>query len=46
MDLTSVTFIDQAGRYLLPLLPRDGVDVVAFDLMWQDTLDHITDMIE
>ena len=46
VDLTSVTFIDQAGRYLLQLMHRDGVSVVASDLMRQDILDYITGMIE
>jgi hypothetical protein len=41
-----VTFIDQAGRYLLPLMHRDGVRVVASDLMRQDLLDHVTGMTE
>ena len=42
LDLTHVTFIDQAGRYLLQLLHHDGVRFVASSLMWQDLLDHIT----
>jgi hypothetical protein len=42
VDLTSVTFIDQAGRYLLQLMHRDGVRLVASGLMLQDILDHIT----
>jgi anti-anti-sigma regulatory factor len=42
VDLTSVTFIDQAGRYLLQLMHRDGVRFVASGLMLQDVLDHIT----
>jgi hypothetical protein len=42
VDLTSVTFIDQAGRYLLQLMHRDGVSLVASGLMLQDILDHIT----
>jgi anti-anti-sigma regulatory factor len=46
VDLTSVTFIDQAGRYLLQLMHRNGVSVVASDLMRQDILDYITGMIE
>jgi anti-anti-sigma regulatory factor len=46
VDLTSVTFIDQAGRYLLRLMHRNGVRFVASDLMLQDILDHVTGMIE
>jgi hypothetical protein len=42
VDLTGVTFIDQAGRYLLRLMHRDGVSLVASSLMLQDILDHIT----
>ena len=41
-DLTGVTFIDQAGRYLLLLMHRDGVCLVASGLMRQDVLDLIT----
>jgi len=41
-DLTGVTFIDQAGRYLLQLMYRDGVSLVASGLMLQDLLDHMT----
>jgi hypothetical protein len=41
-DLTGVTFIDQAGRYLLRLMHRDGVSLVASGLMLQDLWDHIT----
>jgi anti-anti-sigma regulatory factor len=41
VDLTGVTFIDQAGRYLLRLMHRDGVHLVASGLMLQDILDHI-----
>jgi anti-anti-sigma regulatory factor len=40
IDLTGVTFIDQAGRYLLQLMHRDGVSFVACGLMMQDILDH------
>jgi hypothetical protein len=43
VDLTSVTFVDQAGRYLLQLMHRDGVCLVASRLMLQDILDHNTD---
>ena len=41
VDLTGVTFIDQAGRYLLQLMHRDGVRLVASGLMLQDILDRI-----
>jgi anti-anti-sigma regulatory factor len=41
VDLTGVTFIDQAGRYLLQLMHRDGVRFVGSDLMRQDILDDI-----
>jgi hypothetical protein len=40
-----VTFIDQAGLYLLQLMHRDGVRVVASNVMLQDILDYITGMI-
>jgi anti-anti-sigma regulatory factor len=40
VDLTGVTFIDQAGRYLLQLMHRDGVRLVGSGLMLQDFLDH------
>jgi hypothetical protein len=46
VDLTGVTFIDQAGRYLLQLMHRDGVSFVASSLMLQDVLDHITGSTE
>ena len=42
VDLTSVTFIDQAARYLLQLMHRDSVSFVTSGLMWQDILEHIT----
>ncbi len=42
VDLNGVTFIDQAGRYLLQLMHRDGVSVVASGLMRQDILEHLT----
>jgi anti-anti-sigma regulatory factor len=41
VDLTGVTFIDQAGRYLLQLMHRDGVGLVGSGLMLQDILAHI-----
>ena len=43
VDLTSVTFVDQAGRYLLQLMHRDGVHLVASRLLLQDILDHSPD---
>ena len=42
IDLTNVTFIDQAGRYLLQLMHRDGVSFTASGLMLQDIFDQIT----
>jgi hypothetical protein len=36
-----VTFIDQAGRYFLQLMHRDGVPLVGSGLMRQDLWDHI-----
>ena len=44
VDLTSVTFIDQAGWYLLQLMHRDRVRFVTSSLMWQDLVEHITDV--
>jgi anti-anti-sigma regulatory factor len=41
VDLTGITFIDQAGRYLLQLMHRDGVRLVGSGLMLQDILDPI-----
>jgi ABC-type transporter Mla MlaB component len=41
VDLTGVSFIDQAGWYLLQLMHRDGVRLVGSGLMIQDILDHI-----
>ena len=41
VDLTGVTFIDQAGRYLLQLMHRDGVRLVGSGLLLQDLLDDI-----
>ena len=46
VNLTSVTFIDQAGRYLLQLMHRDSVSFVTSSLMWQDIIEHITDAQE
>jgi anti-anti-sigma regulatory factor len=46
VDLTGVTFIDQAGGYLLQLLHRDGVSLVACGLMIQDILDESTSRTE
>jgi hypothetical protein len=41
-----VTFVDQAGRYLLQLMHRDSVSFVTSSLMWQDIIEHITDAQE
>lgn len=41
VDLTGVTFIDQAGRYLLQLMHRDGVRLAGSGVMLQDILNHI-----
>jgi anti-anti-sigma regulatory factor len=41
VDLTGVTFIDQAGRYLLQWMHRDGVRLVGSGLLLQGLLDHI-----
>ena len=41
VDLTRVTFIDQAGRYLLQWMQRDGVRLVGSDLLLQDLWDHL-----
>jgi anti-anti-sigma regulatory factor len=41
VDLTGVTFIDPAGRYLLPLMHRDGVCLAGSGMMLQDIWDHI-----
>jgi len=46
VDLTSVTFIDQAGRYLLQLMHHDNVRFVTSSLMWHDLIDHITGATE
>lgn len=46
VDLLGVTFIDQAGRYLLQLMHRDGVRFVASSLMLQDILGHSTGIAE
>jgi anti-anti-sigma regulatory factor len=43
VDLTGVTFIDRAGRYLLQLMHRHGVDLVASGLLQEDLLEHLTD---
>jgi len=43
VDLRSVTFVDQAGRYLLQLMHRDGARLVASRLLLQDILDHSPD---
>jgi ABC-type transporter Mla MlaB component len=41
VDLTGVTCIDQAGRYLLQWMHRDGVRLVGSGLLLQDLWDHI-----
>jgi hypothetical protein len=46
IDLTGVTYIDRAGRYLLRLMSRDGVSFVASGLMVQDIFDQITGSTE
>jgi anti-anti-sigma regulatory factor len=46
VDLTSVTFVDQAGRYLLQLMHRDSVRFVASGLLRQDLVEHITGTTE
>jgi anti-anti-sigma regulatory factor len=46
VDLTSVTFVDQAGRYLLQLMHRDSVRFVTSGLLRQDLVEHITGTTE
>jgi hypothetical protein len=46
VDLRGVTWIDHAGRYLLQLMHRDGVRLVASTLLLQDILDHITGSVD
>jgi hypothetical protein len=41
VDLTGVTFIDQAGRYLLQWMHRDGVRLVGSGWLRQDLVDDI-----
>ena len=41
MDLTGVTFIDHAGRYLLQWMHHDGVRLMGSGLLLQDLVDHI-----
>ena len=41
VDLTGVSFIDQAGWYLLQLMHRDGVRLVGSGLLLQDLWDHL-----
>jgi ABC-type transporter Mla MlaB component len=41
VDLTGVTLIDQAGRYLLQWMHRDGVRLVGPGLLLQDLWDHL-----
>lgn len=40
VDLKGVTCIDQAGRYLLRLMHREGVSLVACSWMIQDILEQ------
>ena len=40
VDLTGVTCIDHAGRYLLQWMHRDGVRLVGSGLLLQDLVDH------
>jgi anti-anti-sigma regulatory factor len=46
VDLTHVTFVDQAGRYLLQLMHHNGVHFVASGLMRQDILEPMTGTAE
>ena len=41
MDLTGLTFIDHAGRYLLQWMHRDGVRLEGSGLLLQDLVDHL-----
>jgi hypothetical protein len=41
VDLTGVTCIDQAGRYLLLWMHRNGVRLVGSGLLLQDLWDHL-----
>jgi hypothetical protein len=41
VDLTGVTCIDRAGRYLLQWMHRDGVRLVRSGLLLQDLWDHL-----
>jgi hypothetical protein len=41
VDLTGVTCIDRAGRYLLQWMHRDGVRLVGSGLLLQDLWDHL-----
>lgn len=46
VDLTGVTFIDQAGRYLLQLMRRDGVGLMASELTMHDIFGPMTGTAE
>jgi len=43
VDLTDVTYIDQAGQYLLQLMHGDGASFVATGLMTQSIVNQITE---
>jgi anti-anti-sigma regulatory factor len=43
VDLTGVSYIDQAGQYLLQLMHRDGANFVATGLMTQSIVNQITE---
>jgi anti-anti-sigma regulatory factor len=42
VDLTDVSYIDQAGQYLLELMHRDGASFAATGLMTQCIVNQIT----
>ena len=42
VDLSDATFVDKAGWYLLRLMHREGVAVVAKGLVTQEIVDEIT----
>jgi anti-anti-sigma regulatory factor len=41
VDLTGVTFVDQAGWYLLKLMHRDGVTFATAGIMAQEILQQV-----
>jgi hypothetical protein len=43
VDLTGVSYIDQAGQYLLELMHRDGANFAAAGLMTQSIVNQITE---